>query len=52
MARVGQARIKTVKSKSENRDVLTEMFERFGIKVIDVSNSGPKIKYRKGDGAL
>lgn len=51
MAKVNKAWIKTIKSKSGKRDILTEMFEHFRIKVIDVNNSGPKNKYRKGSGA-
>lgn len=49
MARVSKERVKTTKSKPEKRDILTEMFEHFGIKVIDVDNDGPKTNYRKGD---
>jgi len=44
-----KAQIETIKSKPRKRDILTKMFEEFGIKVIDVSNSGPKTNYKKGD---
>ena len=42
MAKVKKVQIKTVKLKSGKRDILTEMFEEFGIKVIDVSNQNSK----------
>ena len=42
-------RIQTIKSEQEKRDILTEMFEHFGIKVIDVSNQNPKLNKRKKD---
>ena len=32
----------TTKSKPEKRDIMTEMFEHFGIKVIDVTNRNLK----------
>jgi len=43
------ARIETTKSKQGKRDILTEMFEEFGIKVIDVSNQNSKPNKRKND---
>jgi len=42
--RVNSRGIETTKSKREKRDILTEMFEEFGIKVIDVTNQSPTIK--------
>ncbi|KKU03218.1 MAG: hypothetical protein UX99_C0003G0057 [Candidatus Amesbacteria bacterium GW2011_GWB1_47_26] len=42
MAKVKKVRIETVKFKPGKRDILTEMFEHFGIKVIDVSNQNSK----------
>jgi len=46
MIKPKKIRSQTIKSKFEKRDILTEMFEEFGIKVIDVSsqNSTPKSK--------
>ena len=38
--------IETVKPKLEKKDILTEMFEHFGIKVIDVSNQNLKSNNR------
>ncbi|MBI2595678.1 hypothetical protein HYW46_03000 [Candidatus Daviesbacteria bacterium] len=41
--------IETIKSKPEKRDILTEMFEHFGIKVVDVGSQIPKAnRKRKG----
>ena len=37
MAKVKKSQVKTTKFKPGRRDVLTEMFEHFGIKVMDVS---------------
>ncbi len=41
--------VKTVEPKLEKRDILTEMFEHFGIKVIDVSNQNSKSNTGKRD---
>jgi len=38
---------KIPKSKPEKRDVLTEMFESFGIKVIEVGSQIPRTKKKK-----
>lgn len=38
-----KTRIQATQSKFKKRDILTEMFEEFGIKVIDVSNQNPKL---------
>ena len=46
--RVNSRGIETTKSKQGKRDILTEMFEKFGIKVIDVSNQSPKPNNKKG----
>ena len=42
MAKIKKTHGKTIKSQSGKRDILTEMFEHFGIKVIDVNNNGSK----------
>jgi len=34
--------------KPEKRDIMTEMFESFGIKVIDVGSQIPKTKKKNG----
>lgn len=36
-------------SQPEKRDIMTEMFEHFGIKVIDVTNRRAKPNKKKGD---
>lgn len=49
MAQAKKVQIKTEQSKPEKRDILTEMFEHFGIKVIEVSNQNSKSNKRKND---
>lgn len=38
MTKEKKAQVESVKSKSEERDILTEMFEHIRVKVIDVSS--------------
>jgi len=40
-------RFETIKSKQGKRDILTEMFEHFGIEVIDVNNQNSKPKKQR-----
>lgn len=47
MAKVSKARSKTTKSKSEKGDILTEMFQHFGIEVIDVNTQNPMMQQAK-----
>lgn len=47
MTKVREARFETMKSKPEKRDIMTEMFEHFGIKVIDVDVEIPKPSKKK-----
>ncbi|MDO8573239.1 MAG: hypothetical protein Q7R77_00640 [Candidatus Daviesbacteria bacterium] len=47
MTKLKKTQTKVMNPQPEKRDILTEMFEHFGIKVIDVTNAIPKTKYRK-----
>lgn len=49
MAKIKKVQVETMKSKSEKRDILTDMFEHFGIKVIDVNAQIPKPNKKKRD---
>jgi len=42
MTKIKKIHNKTIKSKPMKGDILTKMFEHFGIKVIDVNNSSPQ----------
>lgn len=41
------SKIKGAQSKPEKRDMLTEMFEHFGIKVVDVTPQKPNLNKNK-----
>lgn len=47
MIQIKKERIKIKPSKLEKRDILTEMFEHFGIKVIDVNSQDLKPKPKR-----
>lgn len=42
MAKMKKIQVESIKSKPEERDILTEMFEHFGIEVIDVKSQVSK----------
>ena len=48
MEKMKKVRGETTKSKPEKTDVLTEMFESFGIKVIEEGSQIPKTNKKKG----
>lgn len=42
-----KVRVKTLRSKLDEGEILTKMFKHFGIRVIDVSDKNPKPNKRK-----
>lgn len=47
ISQMKKTQVKTVKSNRDKRDIMTEMFEHFGIEVIDVAAQKIKLNTRR-----
>lgn len=47
MSKLQKIQVEPMNSKSEKKDIITEMFKHFEIKVIDVTNQNSKSKKKK-----
>ena len=47
MVKMKKVSVKNMESKPEKRDILTEMFESFGIKVIEIGSQIPRTNKKK-----